>query len=202
VVTRRDGDVCLAGASHDLAARGDDDRRVETQSVVGAVGGDSPLVERCVHVHAEVGRSRAGEADGRAGVEVLRDLGRCALRKGVRRVARQRQLGQEDDPGARLGRRADAVTERLDERRRVVAPGVLHEADPDGSVLGCVDAGEGLEDGFGLNEFHAAQYANTRGIGPEVLPRGPRTTHPGADRPGQSVPDAVWGARDHSPLPG
>ena len=56
--------------------------------------------------------------------------------------------------------------ERLDERRGIVDPLVLHEADPHGCRLGLLDAGEGLRDAIGLEELHSRKYAPTGAHGP------------------------------------
>jgi hypothetical protein len=151
--------VRLARAGHELTARCDDDRGVEPEAVGRAVGGIGALVEGGVDVDAEVAGRLAREAHRRAGLEVLGDGVRGALRQRVGRVPRQRQLGEEDDHGACVGRRADAVAQQLDERVRVVDPRVLDEPDPHRRLVGIVDAGEGLGDAGGLDELHSVQYA-------------------------------------------
>ncbi len=122
-------------------------------------------------VDPEVASRGSGEAHRRAGVEVLGGRRRGALGQRVGRVAGQGQLGQEDDRGAGLGRRADAVPERLDEGRWIVDPLVLDEADPHGGRVGLVDSGKGLWDAIGLEKLHSRKYANTRAPGPSVSRR-------------------------------
>ena len=69
-------------------------------------------------------------------------------------VARQRELGEEDDAGPGVGGRADAVEQGRAQPVGVLVPGVLDEADPDGRRGGLVDTGEGRGHPSGGDQAH------------------------------------------------
>ena len=128
VVAGGDRDVGLAGAGHDLPARGHDDGGVEAEPVA--------LVGSARRARRGRGRRSRGPRRGRRSPwgpsrGPRRSRTGCP-RAGCRPGSATGSARAGRRWGAGLGGRADAVAEGLDEGRGVVDPLVLHEADAHG----------------------------------------------------------------------
>ncbi len=123
VVSGRHRNVELAGSGEKLTFGRDEDRGVESQSVLGLTA----LVQRCVDEDLVLGGGFGGEGESGSGEQVFRFASGIVAGRGGGGVAAERQLRKKDHGSAQLRCGRNALAQFGVEVVLVLVPAMLHE---------------------------------------------------------------------------